>query len=47
LPGAIIDLLLAAMASRYMHVITPIHRDLASRLDSLLGSNRDAPIGTN
>ena len=36
-----------AMASRYTHVITPIHDDLASRLDGLLWSSRDAPIGTN
>jgi len=36
-----------AMASRYTHVITPIHSDLASRLDGLLWSSRDAPIGTN
>ena len=36
-----------AMASRYTHVITPIHNDLASRLDGLLWSSRDAPIGTN
>jgi hypothetical protein len=34
-------------ASRYTHVITPIHSDLASRLDGLLWSSRDAPIGTN
>ena len=36
-----------AMASRYTHVITPIHSDLASRLDALLWSSRDASIGTN
>jgi integrase len=36
-----------AMASRYTHVITPIHSDLASRLDGLLWSSRDAPTGTN
>ena len=35
-----------AMASRYTHIITPIHSDLASRLDGLLWSSRDAPIGT-
>ncbi len=34
-------------ASRYTHVITPIHSDLASRLDGLRWSSRDAPIGTN
>src|SRR5207342_1860402 len=34
-----------AMASRYTHVITPIHSDLASRLDGLLWSSRDASIG--
>jgi hypothetical protein len=36
-----------AMASRYTHVITPIHNDLASRLDGLLWSSKDAAIGTN
>jgi len=36
-----------AMASRYTHVITPIHSDLASRLDGLLWSSRKAPMGTN
>jgi integrase len=35
-----------AMASRYTHVITPIHNDLASRLDGLLWSSKDAPNGT-
>ena len=30
-----------AMASRYTHVFTPIHSDLASRLDALLWSSRD------
>jgi integrase len=34
-----------AMASRYTHVITPIHNDLASRLDGLLWSSKDAPNG--
>jgi hypothetical protein len=36
-----------AMASRYTHVITPIHSDLASRLDDLLWSSRDASIEPN
>ena len=36
-----------AMASRCTHVITPIHSDLASRLDGLAWSSRDASIGTN
>jgi integrase len=36
-----------AMASRYTHVITSIHSDLPSRLNGLLWSSRDAPIGTN
>ena len=36
-----------AVASRYTHVITPAHNDPASRLDGLLWSSRDAPIGTN
>jgi integrase len=36
-----------AMASRYTNIITPIHSDLASRLNGLLWSSRDAPIGTN
>jgi hypothetical protein len=35
------------MASRYTHVITPIHSDLASRLDGLLWSSRDASIELN
>jgi hypothetical protein len=35
-----------AVASRYTHVITPIHSNLASRLHGLLWSSRDAPIGT-
>lgn len=36
-----------AMATRYTHVITPIHGDLASRLDGLLRSSTDTPVGTN
>jgi integrase len=36
-----------AMASRYTHVITPIHSDLASRLDGLLWSSSDASIEPN
>ena len=36
-----------AMASRLPHVITPIHSDLASRLDGLLWSSRDASIEPN
>ena len=36
-----------AMATRYTHVITPIHSDLASRLDGLLWSSRDASIEPN
>jgi hypothetical protein len=31
----------------YTHVVTPIHDDLASRLDGLLWSNEDAPTETN
>ena len=34
-----------AMASRYTHVVTPIHNDLASRVDGLLWSNGDALTG--
>ena len=36
-----------AMAIRYTQVITPIHGDLASRLDGLLWSSRDASIEPN
>jgi hypothetical protein len=36
-----------AMESRYTHVITPIHNDLASRLDGLVCSSKDASSGTN
>jgi hypothetical protein len=38
-----------AMASRYTHVVTPIHSDLASRLDGLLWSaetHQSGPIET-
>jgi integrase len=36
-----------AVASRYTHVITPIHIDLASRLDGLLRSSGDASSEPN
>jgi len=30
-----------AMASRYTHLVAPIHSDVASRLDGLLWSNQE------
>jgi integrase len=36
-----------AMASRYTHLVTPIHKDVAGRLDGLLWAAAGAAVEVN